>query len=191
MNAPAKLEALLFYRGHEVKFSSIRKVLGWSDVELNDALQALEANLCERGVRLVTSSTGALLATAPEAASLVESLRKDDLDKELGRAASETLAIVLYRGPVTREEIDYIRGVNSSIMLRTLMVRGLVEQVKSADSTKKILYAPTTELLAHLGVGNQRNMPDFDKAHFDLEEAVMAGKATDDIRTASSEEQHG
>ena len=69
-----------------------------------------------------------MLGTAPQMSATVETLTKEELMKDLGKAGLETISIILYKGPISRAEIDYIRGVQSNFILRNLLVRGLIEK---------------------------------------------------------------
>src|SRR6185295_5857915 len=101
--------------------------------------------------------------------------------REVGRAGQEVLSAVLYRGPLTRSEIDFIRGVNSSQTLRTLTMRGLVRKVQNPKDSRSFLYEATTELLATLGVARARDLPDYAEVReklSKLEEAYRQKEAT-------------
>ncbi|MEX0930708.1 MAG: SMC-Scp complex subunit ScpB, partial [Candidatus Paceibacterota bacterium] len=89
---------------------------------------------------------------------IIESLQKEEMKRDIGKAGAETLAIVLYRGPLTRAEIDRIRGVNSSFILRNLMARGLVERAAGAKSNQ---YSITPELFSHLGITKRNELSGF------------------------------
>ena len=82
---------------------------------------------------------------------------------ELSKAALETLAIIIYRGLVTKSEIDYIRGVNSQFMLRSLLVRGLITRETHPKDKRRVLYAPTHDTLAHIGVLEQNALPQYEE----------------------------
>lgn len=155
MDAPAQLEALLFYRGTSTKRSFVKKTLDIDDETLNRAVDELKGRL-QGGVVLVSTDTTLELATAPEAHTLIEALRKEELSRELTRAALETLAVILYEGPVRKADIDYVRGVNTSAIVRNLMVRGLIESYTKESQT---FYQSTTELLKHLGVTEVHELP--------------------------------
>ena len=101
------------------------------------------------------------LATMPEVSSLIERLLREEREKELGKASLETLAILLYQGPVTRSVIDHIRGVNGTFILRNLQIRGLVERVPHPEDQRSFLYRPTADLLRHLGVSKIEDLPDY------------------------------
>jgi len=101
------------------------------------------------------------LRTAPGADAFLEKERKEELSRDLGKAALETLAIVLYKGPVSRSDIDYIRGVNSTFILRSLAIRGLVERVPHPRDQRAYLYKPTPDLLGHLGIRSLEELPEY------------------------------
>ena len=152
------LEGLLFYKAAPQKKSTLQKLFDVSDEDWSAALERLRARLTSGATRLIETDTHLQLATAPELAEFVEAMRKDELSGDIGKAGAETLAIVLYRGPILRAEIDRIRGVNSSFILRNLMVRGLIERKSKGNSYE---FAITPKLLQHLGVQSKRDLPQF------------------------------
>lgn len=160
MDAPAQLEALLFYRGTSTKRSFIKKTLNIDDTTLADAEQLLRVRHSGKsGLVLVATESALELSTAPEAHDLIESLRKEELSRELTPAALETLAVVVYEGPVRKTDIDYVRGVNTNAILRNLLIRGLIESVVQNSQT---YYRPTTDLLKYLGVTQVADLPEYE-----------------------------
>jgi segregation and condensation protein B len=95
------------------------------------------------------------------ATALIEKIRKDEYSRDIGKAGLEALSAILYRGPLSRSEIDFIRGVNSSQTLRTLTLRGLVRRIPNPKDERSFLYEPTTELVASLGVSRAADLPDY------------------------------
>ncbi len=162
------LEALLFYLAEPTPKAKLATFLGISDDELHQALPALRERFSNGGIALIEDDGALALRTAPSVAPLIESVRKHELSRDIGRAGAETLAIVLYKGPVTRAEIDHIRGVNSSYILRTLQVRGLVERLDACSGARMHYYRATQELLAHLGVARIEDLPD----HHELQDKL-------------------
>lgn len=158
MELSEKIEGVLFYKAAPMKKRALCTLLGVEDAELEAALSKLQERLQSGATRLVTAASEVELVTAPELDPLIDDMRKDDLRRDIGKAGAETLAIVLYRGPVTRAEIDRIRGVNSSFILRNLMMRGLVERSAGAKQNQ---YQVTPELLAHLGITKRNDLPGF------------------------------
>lgn len=159
---PQTLEAILFWRGESVTIDELAKSTQTSSEEVQHALNTLDEALQNRGICLVREGNSVVLATAPDVHKVIESLRKEELEGPLGKAGLETLAIIIYRGPLTRAEIEYIRGVNSSSILRTLTMRGLIEKVENPENKRSVLYQPTTELPAALGVKELSALPNFE-----------------------------
>jgi len=108
------------------------------------------------------------LRTAPEAAALIESIQKEESSRDIGKAGLEALAAILYRGPLTRAEIDFIRGVNSSQTLRTLLMRGLIRRVDNPKDERSFLYEPTTELYSYLGIATKNALPKYEETRAKL-----------------------
>jgi segregation and condensation protein B len=168
------IEALLFALGRPLSRKDLAEKL---DVDLNileEAIQDLLKTTSGRGVVCVDDGTMLELRATGESAALIEKIRKEELDRELGRAGQETIAAILYRGPLTRSEIDFIRGVNSSQILRTLLIRGLIRRIPKPNDERSFLYEPTTELLAELGVTSRDDLPDFENIRARLEKLESA-----------------
>lgn len=153
-----QLEGILFYKATPMKKAVLCKLFSVKEEELSTALKALQARLQSGATRLLETETEVQLVTAPELDTLIESIRKDEMKRDIGKAGAETLAIILYKGPVSRAEIDRIRGVNSSFILRNLLVRGLIE--RGAEG-KSYTFSITPALLAHMGVSNKTELPDY------------------------------
>jgi segregation and condensation protein B len=160
MPIDAIIEALLFYRADPIPKAELVKMLGVSEEAVSEGLEVLKGKLADHGVRLLDDEERVALVTAPEAAQMIEKVRMDELSNEIGKAGLETLSIILYRAPVGRSTIDYIRGVNSQSILRTLAIRGLIEKT-SATKSRSALYKPTLELLAHLGLTKVEELPNY------------------------------
>ncbi|MFM2424257.1 MAG: segregation and condensation protein segregation and condensation protein [Candidatus Parcubacteria bacterium] len=154
------LEGLLFYKSQPLKKAYLVRQFSISEADLRTTLDTLHTRLESGATRLLETDTEVELVTAPALAPFVEELRKQDIKSDIGKAGAETLAIILYQGPITRTEIDRIRGVNSSFILRNLLIRGLIVR---AQETKGAGYqfsiAPS--LLSHLGITTKEALPDF------------------------------
>lgn len=159
LTPPAALEALLFARGGPVPKKQLAKLLDINDAELAVTLTVLADSLAERGIALVETATEAELRTAPEASAIVKKLRESELSRDLGKASMETLAVIAYRTGSTRGEIDWVRGVNSSASLRTLLMRGLIEGREDERDKRRVRYALTTDAFAHLGIARAEDLP--------------------------------
>lgn len=161
MNLENQIEAVLFYKAEPVKKVFLAELFSVSPQELETALIKLAEILRTRGVRLTVVDTSVQLVTAPEVSELIDGVRKEELRGDIGKAGAETLAIVLYRGPLSRIEIDRVRGVNSAFILRNLLIRGLVERRSHPTDSRSFLYATTPALLNHLGVTGRESLPEF------------------------------
>ena len=162
MSLDQLLEALLFFNGEAMSIVELSRLAERTPEEVTAAITILEERLLRGGTRLMQHNGAVMLRAAPEAATRIEDLRKNELSKDLGKAGLETLAVVLYRGPVSRAEIDLVRGVNSQSMLRNLQVRGLVAKTTDPQNPRTVLYTPTLELLSFLGVTKVADLPEFD-----------------------------
>ena len=160
LSPAAALEAILFYRGEAVSFAELARLLETSEEEVVAASRDLSRALRGRGLALMLHERKARLRTAPEASALMERVRKEELSKDLGNAGAETLAILLYMGPASRAEVEYVRGVNCAHILRSLMVRGLIERQQERGK-RAARYRVTEKFLAHLGVTTCEELPEF------------------------------
>lgn len=157
----SKIEAILFFKNEPVTKKKLADILKVSKEEIEGAIPALREQMSGRGIVLQEREDELALGTAPEMGKLVEDLQKEELNKDLSRASLETLSIILYKNGATRSEIDYIRGVNSSFILRALSVRGLVEKITDPKDQRRFLYQPTFDLLSFMGVKNISELPEY------------------------------
>ncbi|QQG37580.1 MAG: SMC-Scp complex subunit ScpB [Candidatus Kaiserbacteria bacterium] len=156
----ARVHALLFSEGGSLPRKKLASLLECTDSEISEALTTLSTWIEGSGLSLITTDTEASLAVSSETAESVKKAFEKELGREIGDAGLEVLAIVLYRGPSTRSQIDYIRGVNTASTLRNLLARGLLERMGNPEDAREYLYRPTVELLAHLGVSDTKQLPD-------------------------------
>jgi len=159
------LESVLFVAADPVPFERLRSALGCSGSELADALAALGDQLQMRGIRLQRDAEGAQLVSAPEHAATVERFLGIQASGKLSGAAMETLAIVGYRQPVSRLQIEEIRGVNSDRALRSLLSQGLIQEVGRAPGVgRPVLYGTTIEFLQRFGLESIAQLPELELA---------------------------
>ncbi len=161
MNLEKEIEAVLFYKAEPIKKTALAEIFDVDIEKLEENLTSLQSSLSERGITLVVTDTEAQLVVRSEYSELIDNIKKDELKKDIGKAGAETLAIILYRGPVSRAQVDKIRGVNSAFIIRNLLVRGLVEKRTNPQDSRSFLYAATPSLLNHLGIEKREDMPDF------------------------------
>lgn len=159
MTPTAQLEALLFQQAEPVTFNRLAKLLNWPREAVTKAVEELSQELTGRGLILIVSGEEVTLGTSPAASDFLNEIAKAELAGPIGKAGLETLAIILYHAPLSRPEVDYIRGVNSSFIIRHLLVRGLIKRSPKPGDARTFIYEPTVEALAHLGVGKREDLP--------------------------------
>ena len=151
----------MFWRGEPMTTAELVGATGRGDAEVQAALADLNRRLENSGLVLLSEGDKLALGTHPAAADLISRFTTAEFSKELSRASSETLAIILYQGPVARAAIDYIRGVNSGFILRHLLIRGLIEKVENPADKRSWLYRPTIDLLSFLGITKIEDLPEY------------------------------
>ena len=155
-----KLEALLFASPGPATVDQLAAALEVRPAQVKVALTNLEAQYAERGLRIQYHKGGAQMTSAPEHAPEIERLLKLDSQAHLSRAALEVLAIVTYKQPITRPDLDSIRGVNSDSSLGTLLRHGLIEEIgRTSGPGRPILYGTSGEFLQHFGLSSLEELP--------------------------------
>lgn len=164
MTLESKIEAILLFKNEPISFGEFSKMLDVSAEKIKEAVENLEKVYAERGIVIISSGDEISFGTHPDMSGLIEKLQKEELSREIGRAGLETLSIILYKGPISRKEIDYIRGVNSGFIVRNLLIRGLIERSESEAGERSFSYKPTLELLRYLGIKKIQELPEFETA---------------------------
>ncbi|MEW6404666.1 MAG: SMC-Scp complex subunit ScpB [Chloroflexota bacterium] len=156
----AKIEAMLFVSAEPVPVTQLANALDVSASVVERGLKELDDALYGRGLRLQRHAGRVQLTTAPELAELVELFLGLEATTHLSRAALETLAIIAFQQPVTRPQVDAIRGVNSDGMMKSLLSKGLVQESGRTDGPgRPILYSTTPEFLQHFGLNTIADLP--------------------------------
>jgi len=164
----AQLEALLFVAPGAISIAQLATTLGITAQELELSLSELDAHYLDNsslhGLRVQIHHGHVQLTTAPESAQVIEQFLNLEAYTRLSRAALETLAIIAYQEPVTRPQIDSIRGVNSDGVLKSLLSKGLIQDIGRAESPgRPILYSVTTDFLQHFGLSSLSELPPLDE----------------------------
>lgn len=181
-NLEASLEALLFVAAAPVTIAQLAEALDQKPADVEAGLRALEQVYAQnRGLSLQWHAGKVQLTTAPALAGLVEKFLGLEATARLSRAALETLAIIAYRQPITRPGVDSIRGVNSDGVMKSLLSKGLVQEVgRSEGPGRPILYGTTAEFLQHFGLSSLTELPPFEQVVAAVEaEAAANGNATE------------
>ena len=156
----ANLEAVLFVAPVSVTLSQLASALDITEREVEKVLTQLGEDYQERGLRIQRHAGRIQLTTAPEAGESVERFLGMEITTYLSQAALEALSIVAYEQPVTRPQVDSVRGVNSDGVMKSLLHKGLIQDIGRADGPgRPILYATTPEFLQQFGLNSLEEMP--------------------------------
>ena len=156
----AQIEALLFVAPGAVSINQLATALGVTNRTVETALDELEQGYQNRGVRLQRHSGRIQMTSAPEAAEAIETFLGLEANSRLSSAALEALAIIAYQQPVTRPQVDAIRGVNSDGVMKNLLHKGLIQEVGRAEGPgRPIMYSTTPEFLGHFGLTSLEELP--------------------------------
>ncbi len=182
MELSSKIEAILFYKGEPISIKKLAELLEMEKEEIKEAVAVLEQKLLDRGLKLMRKGEEITLATDPTFSDLLNKIRTEELNKELTRPTLETLSVILYKNGATRGEIDWIRGVNSSFILRNLQIRGMVEKVTHPTDSRKYLYKPTFDLLSFMGVSKIEDLPQYAAMKANLDQKDVEMKAEEEVK---------
>ena len=181
MHLQALIESLLFVADHTVTVQELAAALEIDPDEVENALESLKTTFQDRGIRLQRKGDRLQLVSPPEAGPAIERFLGLEISGKLSPAALETMAIVAYRQPTTRIQIDAIRGVNSGGVLRSLVRRGMLEEVGRAETVgHPILYGITFEFLEQFGLESLKSLPKWEELGKELAEQE-ARNAEDDM----------
>ena len=161
MSLDTTIESILFVSSKPLSRKKLAELTESKMTEVEEALDVLAERYSKEksGIVLIRINDSVQFATNPAYSSLISSVTKEDVAGELTRAALETLSVIAYRGPVLKNEIEHIRGVNCSQSLRNLLIRGLVEV--SGERNGEKTYSLTFDFMRLLGVASVRELPDF------------------------------
>jgi segregation and condensation protein B len=175
----SSIESLLFVSGEPIKLAKIAKICEVSKDDVAREIETLNADYSssESGFFIIQKDDSVQLATNPRNSEVVSRLVNGELQSDLSRSALEVLAIIAYRGPITRMQIDTVRGVNCSYVLRGLMVKGLIERKETAD-IRGYLYEISFDFLKSLGIAHVQELPDWEdlSKNEKVEELLNDGK---------------
>ncbi len=156
----ARIEALLFVSAEPVSIEQLAEALQVQTADIQQALQELEQQLAGRGVCLIYHQGKVQMATAPQVAADVERFLGLEVTASLSRAALETLALIAYRQPITRPQVEAVRGVNSDGVIKSLLSKGLIQEAGRAEGPgRPILYVTTPAFLQYFGLRSLAELP--------------------------------
>ena len=183
------VEAILFVTGNAVEKKEICRAMELTEGELEETLDALESgyDFDRRGLRLLRFGAHVQLATRPDYAPYVEKLLQPVQKQSLSQAVMETLAVIAYRQPVTKAEIEQVRGVKCDYSVQSLVTKGLIEEVGRKEALgRPILYGTTDAFLRHFCIASLSELPEIDFSK--LTAKLEAGTAGQDELPAHEEE---
>lgn len=188
LSLDAQIEGILFWKGEPVRVKKLAQILNATENDILSSLEILKQKLEGRGMIIVFKEDEVMLGTTPQMSAILETLTKEELVKDLGKAGLETISIILYKGPISRAEIDYIRGVQSNFILRNLLVRGLIEKVVKPNDQRSFMYKPSFELLSYLGLSKIEDAPEYEKVKNEFEKInEQASKEEDALNNTSND----
>ncbi len=192
VNLTALLESVLFVASGPVSMHRLSKALETTTAVVKNLLDSLEVEYATRGLRLQWTGNDVQLTTAPESSDVIERFLGLELTTRLSQAALEVLAIVAYMQPITRPQIDQIRGVNSDGSLRTLLSKGLIEEIGRMETPgRPILYGSTPEFLQHFGLTTVAELPELEDPTVEDEEDEFHDQVQEESNDQGGDEGDG
>lgn len=159
------IESILFSAGEPISIKKLAETLNKKQSLVEELVRELAEDYQnkKRGLRIIQKEKEIQLVSNPENSKYVEKMVKDEVQEDLTPAALETLAIIAYRGPISRAEIEEIRGVNSSYILRNLLIRGLIDRKEHPKDNRAYIYQISFNFLRKLGLQSIEELPDYNK----------------------------
>jgi len=178
----SKIESLLFISAKPMSVKQLSGLISKSAEEINKLCRELIEDYKDKkqGIQIIKNNDKYQMVSSSENASVVKNYIKDETMGELTRPSLETLTIIAYRGPVSKFDLDRIRGVNCALILRNLLLRGLIES-KFDKKKKELYYNISFDFVRFLGVNDIEDLPDYERLHKDdtldrvLENATNVG----------------
>jgi len=159
----SSIESILFITGEPVEISRLVKITGATESEVENAIMILQGEYATgRGMIIIKKEKAVQMTTAPDNAEIVSEMVKSGIQEGLSKAALEVLSIIAYRGPISRVNVEAIRGVNCSFTVRALLLRGLLERIPDPNGGRSYLYKISFDFLKKLGLENVEKLPDFE-----------------------------
>ena len=159
----SKIESILFVSGDPVSLKKIAKTLALPEKDIEKEVRILQEEYKDKGINVLEKDGKIQMTSSPKNSEVVSALVESSLSEELTPAALETLAVISYKEPILRQEIDEIRGVNSVFSLRTLMMRGLIDKYQGGEGGRGTFYRTTLDFLKKLGISKVSELPQYEE----------------------------
>lgn len=181
MSLLSHIESILFVASQPLSTKNISKILNKKQSEVEEAIETLSMkyNHNDSGIHILRAGNTVQMSTNPENIEALAGFVKNEVTHELTKAQLETLTVVAYRGPITRPELEEIRGVNCMVILRNLLVRGLITESDDPETIGPV-YELSTDALAHLGLRTAEELPRYIdlSEHENIEKMLQSGEST-------------
>ena len=179
MNHKSLIESLLFVSPKPLSLKELVDFLKEDKAKIEEVLNQLveEYNHSEKGIKIIENDKKYQMASSPENAKAVREFLQSEVSGELTPASLETLTIIAYRGPIKKSDLEKIRGINCSLILRNLLIRGLIEEASEREEEDKE-YAVSLEFVKFLGINSVKDLPDYEKFHNNEDIDRLLGKIT-------------
>lgn len=160
------VESLLFLAGKPLSVNKMAEITGYSTEKVREAADALmgQYNNDVKGVHVMKTAQSYQMATNPQVAHIAKDFIKSEQAGELTKPSLEALTIIAYRGPITKAELEQIRGVNCSLILRNLLIKGLIESHEDREKMASV-YQVTFDFLQFLGIHSTDELPEYERLH--------------------------
>ncbi len=181
MNIKSKIESLLFISAKPMAVKQLSDLIKGDVKEIKRAGDELveEYKNKNQGIQIIKNGSKYQMVSSPDNAKLVQSFIKDETTGELSRPSMETLTIIAYRGPISKIDLDRIRGVNCSLIVRNLLLRGLIEG-KDDKKKNETYYTVTFDFIRFLGINDIHELPDYERlSKDDTLDRMLAGGEND------------
>jgi segregation and condensation protein B len=159
-----QIEALLLVSPSPISITQLSNVLNEKSKDIEEAINSIKDYYLEsRGIRIEENKGRFQITSAPEYSKIIENYLGQEESTTLSQAALEALSIVAYRQPITRPEVDEIRGVNSDGVMRNLLNKGLIQEIgRNEGAGRPILYGVTNDFLQYFGLASLKELPQFE-----------------------------
>ena len=162
-NLKRQVEGLLFVSGRPLSLKEISKITNSKEEDIKEVITELIEFYKSRGINILeTKKFEYQMVTSNQISSIIKKFANIEERGELTKPALETLSIIAYKGPISKQEIEEIRGINSSLILRNLMVRGLIEEITD-KKTGLLKYVLSAKFMKFLGITKLEELPEYEK----------------------------
>ncbi|MDI9325610.1 MAG: SMC-Scp complex subunit ScpB [Alphaproteobacteria bacterium] len=167
------IEALLFMEGGSVPISLIKKLLQLDDAELQQAIRELTLQYQDRGIVIINDGKEIGIYTHPDLEKVLTQFEKTEKLQPLSPSAQETLSVIAYIGPIKKNDLDFVRGVNTQFIIRRLLTKGFIHEEKIGRERE---FSVSNDFLRHMGVTRVEELPEYNEIHTHMKKSLTAIK---------------